>query len=156
MRVGDRELRGAYVDVLGCVAFLRTLRDRGLDDALEVYAGGLRAAQDPLTQEAGRQLQSALAQMRSARSEWDRIRATGSDVGTSEPDVRGGGAVSGDAARGPGRKVREVAAELRVSESYVTRLCRDGTRLRGHLVGGVWFIDAASVEKYQASRRRVA
>lgn len=131
--------------------------------AIEQHAQGLASSSDERNREAAAELRDALDRMREAELAWRSRQsedgASGSVVGTSELAAVPLGAECGsplpmeDSSE---RTARQVASECRVSASYVRRLCRKGTTLRGRLVGGVWFIEAASVAQFKAKRRPVA
>lgn len=160
MILGPHALPGAYFDTLACVGMMR---DEPAVRRLEALSRGLQASVDPMTSEAGRQLAAAVMHARAAASSWSRVRPGSSDDGTAEPPPPAPDATCPrppkDGSGGPELTVREAARRLRASESYVTRLCREGTKLRGRQPsgrGGPWLIDAESVAEHEASRRRVA
>lgn len=146
-----RRVRPAPVEPLACMVVLRELGPQ-----LDQLAAGLETSPLAGNQAAGRELRTSLVWMRQT-AEDARACLMGSAGGTSEPGVAVDRAVSpaGNVAVRDLR-VREVAKQLGVSGSYVTRLCRDEGLLATKHNGRDWAIDAASVAKYKATRRPVA
>jgi excisionase family DNA binding protein len=150
------EIRGAYLDPLACVIFMRLLERPEVAPLLADLLRGLALSADAANRLAVEQVESTIAQMTSARRDLMRERDEhrGSAGGTSEPQEPAAQTVS---AVSPPRtsRVAEVAERLELSESYVKRLCRDRV-LSATKVGREWVIDAASVDEYEAARRPVA
>lgn len=150
------EIRGAYMDTLACVIFMRLLDRPEVAPLLADLLRGLALSMDTANQLAVEQVESTIAQMRSARGELLRHRdeAEGSAGGTSEPVEATARARSAASSPWTGR-VAEVAERLELSESYVKRLCRNQV-LSATKSGREWVIDQASVDAYEAARRPVA
>jgi len=156
MRYRGVEIRGAHMDTLACVIFLRLLERPEVAPLLGDLLQGLALSADSGNRLAVEQVEGTLAQMRSARGELMRHRneLRGSAGGTSEPGKAEVRAACAASPPGTGR-VAQVAERLGLSESYVKRLCRDQV-LSATKSGREWVIDEASVVAYAEARSPVA
>lgn len=149
-------VRGANVDPLACVVFLRVLQSPEVAPFLSRYLRGLALQPGGAGAPTIRQVEAALGQMHAAHAEYRRlvVDQEGFVDETTKPIAEA--AKAGSASPPSGHlTVAEVAERLTVSQQYVRRLCSRQILSATHR-GRAWVIDVGSVIEFEASRSTAA
>lgn len=141
----------ARVEPLAAVVFVRHLRGD-----CERLAADLDRVGTPDGYEAARQIRAALKELQWAADQCaaDRRREReGSAAGTSEPGGTVGAGPSGVVVDAVRFGTREVAHQLGISESLVTRYCRKH-QLVGTKQSGRWFVTQQAINDFVEKRSK--
>lgn len=156
MKYRNSFVRGANVDPLACVVFLKVLQSPEVAPFLSRYLRGLALQPDGAGEPTVRQVEDALGQMHAAHAEYRRLAhdRSGFAVEPPKPAAVGAGAESVSPPSGH-LTVAEVAERLALSQQYVRRLCSRQILSATHR-GRAWAIEAGSVIEFEASRSTAA
>ena len=156
MKYRDAFVRGANVDPLACVVFLKVLQSPEVAPFLSSYLRGLALQPGDAGKPTIRQVEAALGEMHAAHAEYRRLVLEKGGFVDETPKPLPGTAEAGSASPPSGHlTVAEVAERLTLSQQYVRRLCRRQILSATHR-GKAWVIDVSSVIEFEASRSTAA